>query len=359
MLRNGTAAKPPNSPELICDIIATMAQSFRNPSRPRSQRFADALDHAFFIGVLLLAVFLFTGTAAFAQGASTGPFKIVENGRSFGSLQAAVDAIGSQRGTIEIAPGTYRQCAVQRDGVIIYAAQQPGTVTFDGVACQGKATLVLGGVGAEVRGLTFANVYVRDGNGAGIRLESGALNVAYTIFRDSQQGILANDGPESQIYIMRSTFSGLGTCENSGGCAHSIYVGNYGRLTVRETRFERGTGGHYIKSRTSQVVIENNSFDDAAGRGTNYMIDLPAGSRGLIAGNWFVQGRDKENYSAFIALGAETVLHSSDGLTVIDNEARFVPGLSRSSVFLADWTGSRIALNDNRLADGLTGYQRR
>jgi len=89
------------------------------------------------------------------------------------------------------------------------------------------------------------------------------------------------------------------------------------------------------------------------------MIDLPAGSRGLIADNWFIQGRDKENYSAFIALGAEQLLHSSDGLAVTNNEARFVPGLQRSSVFLADWTGSRVEMSNNRLAAGLTPYEQR
>jgi hypothetical protein len=322
-------------------------------------RLANALDYLFSILLLMLAVIVVVATPASAQTKAARPFTIAETGRSFATLQAAVDAIGDQRGTIRIAPGTYRECAVQEAGVIIYAAKKMGTVLFDGVACEGKAALVLRGLGAEIRGLGFANIAVRDGNGAGIRLEEGALNVAYTRFLDSQQGILAGNAPESQIYIMRSTFSGLGTCENSAGCAHSIYVGNFGRLTVRDSRFERGTGGHYIKSRASQVIIEDNSFDDASGSGTNYMIDLPAGSQGLIAGNWFVQGRDKENYSAFIALGAEDVLHPSDGLTVTDNEARFVPGLSRSSAFLADWTGSRIALRDNRLADGLTGYQRR
>ncbi|WP_330660679.1 right-handed parallel beta-helix repeat-containing protein [Erythrobacter sp.] len=298
-------------------------------------------------------------TPVAAQNRGPGAFTIAETGQSFARLQSALDAIGDGRGTIRIAPGTYRQCAVQRGGVVIYAAREIGTVTFEGTACEGKAALVLRGMGAEVRGLNFAGIFVPDGNGAGIRLEEGALNVAYSRFANSQQGILAGNAPESHVYIMRSTFSGLGTCENAAGCAHSIYVGNYGRLTVRDSRFERGTGGHYVKSRAAQVVIEDNSFDDAAGQGTNYMIDLPAGSQGLIAGNWFVQGRDKENYSAFIALGAEDVLHPSDGLTVMDNEARFVPGISRSSAFLADWTGSHIALRGNRLADGLAGYQRR
>lgn len=49
-----------------------------------------------------------------------------------------------------------------------------------------------------------------------------------------------------------------------------------------------------------------------------------------------VQGRDKENYSVLIALGAEGLLHGSDRLEVLNNAARFVPGRSRSGVFLAD-----------------------
>ncbi|PKP66500.1 MAG: hypothetical protein CVT85_01260 [Alphaproteobacteria bacterium HGW-Alphaproteobacteria-7] len=288
-----------------------------------------------------------------------GAFTVVESGQSFATLQDAVNAVGNTRATISIAPGTYHQCAVQEQGVITYVAVEPGSVTFAGRSCEGKAALVLRGTGAEVRGITFSNLAVADGNGAGIRLEQGALNVAYARFENSQQGILTGDDPQGRIYITRSTFSGLGTCENSAGCAHSLYIGNYGSLTVRESRFERGTGGHYLKARAAEVVIEGNSFDDANGRATNYMIDLPAGSVGRVANNWFVQGRDKENYSAFIALGAEDLLHSSDGLEVVNNEARFVPGLSRSSVFLADWTGSRIVMQGNKLAAGLKPYEQR
>ncbi len=288
-----------------------------------------------------------------------GAFTVVETGQSFGTLQDAVNAVGNARATIRIQPGTYRQCAVQQEGVITYEATDPGSVIFKARSCEGKAALVLRGVGAEIRGLTFSNMTVPDGNGAGIRLEKGSLNVAHTRFQDSQQGILSADDPNGRIYITRSTFSGLGTCENSAGCAHSLYIGNYGSLTVRETRFEKGTGGHYLKTRAGEVVIEGNSFDDAAGRASNYMIDLPAGSIGRIANNWFVQGRDKENYSAFIALGAEDLLHSSDGLEVVNNEARFVPGLSRNSVFLADWTASRIVMQGNKLAAGLKQYEQR
>ncbi len=335
----------------------------QRPAFPAHRRFAKrsiakSLSHAPRLLLATLGAALLPATALNAQG-EPRPFTIVETGATFALLQDAVHAIGDKRGTIRIAPGVYRQCAVQERGVVIYLAEKAGTAILEGRSCEGKAGLVLRGVGAEVRGLTFRNYAVQDGNGAGIRIERGALNIAYSRFLDSQQGILSADDIKSRIYITRSTFSGLGTCEHSAGCAHSIYIGDFGELTVRESRFERGMGGHYLKSRTGRVTIENNSFDDSAGKATNYMIDLPAGATGRIVGNWFVQGRDKENYSAFIALGAEQGQHTSDGLVVENNEARFVPGLRRNSVFLADWEGARIALKNNRLAPGLTRYERR
>ena len=307
---------------------------------------------------IMLAAATLPLAAVSGQG-GTAPFTVVETGRGYASLQDAVDAVGNARATIRIASGSYRQCAVQEQGVIIYEAAAPGTVTLAGRACEGKAALVLRGTGAEIRGLTFSGFNVADGNGAGIRLEAGALNVALARFENSQQGILTGADPRIRIFITRSTFSGLGTCENDAGCAHSLYIGDIGSLTVRESRFERGTGGHYLKARAAEVVIEGNSFDDANGRGTNYMIDLPAGSRGRIADNWFVQGRDKENYSAFIALGAEDLLHPSAGLRIENNEARFVPGLSRQSAFLADWTGEKVVMQGNRLAAGIRPYEAR
>ncbi|BDI59983.1 right-handed parallel beta-helix repeat-containing protein [Qipengyuania nanhaisediminis] len=335
-----------------------MATHARPSARTLLRAAADQFDLAFLAMILGLALAA-SASPARAQAGAGAAFTLVETGQGFSSLQSAIDAVGDRRATIAIAPGTYRRCAVQRAGVITYEARDPGSVTFAGRACEGKAALVLRGLGAEVRGIHFTGISVRDGNGAGIRLERGALNVVRSRFSNSQQGILTGNDPAAQIFITSSTFSGLGTCENSAGCAHAIYIGNYGRLTVTESRFERGRGGHYVKARAASVVITNSSFDDSAGSGTNYMIDLPAGTTGQIAGNWFVQGRDKQNHSAFIALGAETLLHASDGLVIADNEARFVPGLRRSSAFVADWTGSRIAMSGNRLARGLTGYERR
>ena len=238
-----------------------------------------------------LAVLAIPFAAVLAQG-QPARFTVVETGQGFDRLQQAVDAIGGGKGAIAIAPGRYSECAVQTAGDVSYLAAEPGSVVFDGRTCEGKAALVLRGRGADVSGLIFQNMRVPDFNGAGIRLEQGDLTVADTWFRDSEQGILTGNDESSRIVIDRSTFSRLGTCEGAGGCAHSIYTGEYGQLRVTRSRFEEGRGGHYVKSRAARVEIASSSFDDANGKATNYMIDLPEGAAGQISNNWFVQGSD-------------------------------------------------------------------
>jgi hypothetical protein len=300
------------------------------------------------IAACLLAI----GTPAGLAAQGEGPFK-VEGGRSYAKLADAVGAIGAGSGTILIAPGTYRQCAAQDAGAITYRAVTPGTVTFERVTCEDKAGLVLRGRAARVEGLIFQGYAVPDGNGAGIRLERGDLDVVQSWFRDSEEGILTSGGEQGTVSVDRSTFTRLGRCDRDLECAHSIYVGHYGLVRVTRSRFEAGRGGHYVKSRAARADLRENSFDDSQGHLTNYMIDLPAGASGTIENNVMVQGRDKDNYSAFIALGAEGGGNSSNGLVVRNNVARFVPGLARNSTFLADWTGARLVMDGNALASGI------
>jgi hypothetical protein len=307
---------------------------------------------------ILLLVSAAVAATATAQGSGTA-FTVAETGRSFPTLAAAIGSIGDGVGTVMIAPGTYRQCAVQSYGAITYRAAQPGTAIFDGAACEEKAALVLRGRSARVEGLVFQNLRVPDGNGAGIRLEHGNLSVIGSIFRNSEEGILTASDPSGWIVIDHSTFRHLGRCDRDLSCAHSIYVGAYGRLTVTRSRFEAGDGGHYVKSRAPVADIRNNSFDDSAGHLTNYMVDLSNGASGVISGNEMVQGRDKDNYSAFITVAPEGREVDSSGLTVTGNAASFVPGVSRQSTFVANWTDDAVKVGQNRLGSGIRPTDRR
>ncbi|APZ99118.1 hypothetical protein BWQ93_11910 [Sphingopyxis sp. QXT-31] len=308
---------------------------------------------------LVAALLIAAAVIAAPAPAQTGGAPYSIDGRGFSRLQDAVDFIGEGQGTITIAPGYHRDCAVQTAGRIAFVAAAPGQAIFDGVTCEGKAALVLRGAGAKVDGIVFQNMRVPDGNGAGIRLETSDLEVANSMFRNSEEGILTADDPEATLTIDRSTFSRLGRCDRGLSCAHSVYTGIYGRVIVTRTRFEKGSGGHYLKSRGIMVDVRDNSFDDTQGTGTNYMIDLPSGSVGQIAGNMFVQGRDKENYSALIAVAAEERKNPSRGLVIQGNRASLPAGMDRKSVFVADWSGEALAIGANELGAGLTRFEKR
>ncbi|MFM5953590.1 MAG: right-handed parallel beta-helix repeat-containing protein [Novosphingobium sp.] len=297
--------------------------------------------------------------ASYALAQSGAPYTVLETGRGYSRLQEAVDAIGGGSGTIRIASGRHGDCAVQSSGTVAFVAAEPGQAVFEGVACEGKAALVLRGNAARVEGLVFTGMRVPDWNGAGIRLEHGNLAVSQSWFRDSQQGILTANDPDGTLTIDKATFTRLGICEGPGGCAHSVYTGEYGQVEVTRSRFEAGRGGHYLKSRAERISVINCSFDDTAGHETNYMIDLPNGAAGRIAGNWFVQGQSKENYSAFITVAPEGRQHSSAGLVIEGNDARFAPGVSRTSTFVANWTDDPVQIGQNSLGAGLKRTDRR
>ncbi len=305
--------------------------------------------------VALLALLAITPLSA-QQGRA--PFTVAETRQGYWRLDEAVRAAGDAWATIVVAPGTYRDCAVQTAGVLTFRAERAGSAIFDGGTCESKATLVLRGRCARVEGLVFQNLRVPDGNGAGIRLEQADLHVSNTIFRNSEEGILSGGDENGHVTIDRSTFSGLGRCEGDRSCAHSIYIGYYGSLTVTRSRFERGRGGHYVKSNAARVSITDSSFDDTGGRATNYMIDLPAGAVGEISGNTFVQGANKENYSAMIAVAAEARAHPSAGLLITDNDASLGAG-AKPSTFVADWSHEPLKVSGNRLGSGLARFETR
>jgi hypothetical protein len=130
-------------------------------------------------------------------------------------------------------------------------------------------------------------------------------------------------------------------------------------VTITRSRFERGRGGHYVKLRSPRVEIVDNSFDDTAGRKTNYMIDLPEGATGRIAGNVFVQGTHKENWTGMVVVAAEQRKFRSAGLVVEGNTASVAPGQAKSPAFVANASGERLAVGENRLGAGIRAYEAR
>ena len=213
-------------------------------------------------------------------GAQQGraPFTIQETGQTFATIDDAVQSVRMGTATILIAPGVYHQCTIQSGGHITFKAVQPGSAVFEGTACEDKAAFVLRGQGSVVDGIVFRKMAVGDGNGAGIRSEVGDLVVRNSMFLDSQEGILGGQPTGQTITIDHSTFSGLGQCDLTPSCSHSIYLANQGSVVIINSRFERGTGGHYVKLRVPNVDHRRQQFRRYA-RAQDQLHDRPARGR--------------------------------------------------------------------------------
>jgi hypothetical protein len=233
------------------------------------------------------------------------------------SIASFVDA-AKDGAEIVLPPGRYTDCASIRQSRLTLRAAVRGTAQLDGTACEGKAALVTHGDLLIVEGLVFKNIRVPDGNGAGIRHESGALIVRNSTFYNSENGILTNDGKTLSLTVLNSDFIRLGSCDHPGGCAHAIYAGPIAKLKVLKSRFSHGAGGHFLKSRAATVDIEDNSFDDTKGV-ASYLVDLPWGANGLIARNSFIKGSGSRNRCCVIRIGGEGARQDSQNLQITGN----------------------------------------
>ena len=269
------------------------------------------------------------------------PF-MLQSGGGFARLRDAV-AKARDVDTITIMPGVYEDCAVVARGRLTLRAMIPGSVTFNKTICEGKAALVLRGEEATVEGLRFTGFTARDGNGAAVRLEEGDLYVRSSVFEDSDTGVISGNNQPGQATIERSIFRRLGRCRPDN-CSHSLYMGRFAALTVKESLFEQGRGGHYIKSRTKKVDIEDNLIDDSKGTRTNYLIDLPEGATGEIRGNALIKGAQGENKCCAIVVSAE--LRENDASVLVDGN-QFANLADRPVVLLGDYKGqARLGSNE-------------
>src|SRR5579883_761567 len=124
----------------------------------------------------------------------------VGSGQQFSTLSAAISA--SHNGdTILVQAGTYTNdfATITTDVTIegvggmvdLVATQSPPN---------GKAILTTD-ANVTIENVTFSGASVPDGNGAGIRYETGNLVLDNDVFKNNQEGLLAADDPQGSITI--------------------------------------------------------------------------------------------------------------------------------------------------------------
>tara|TARA_R110001583_G_scaffold184037_1_gene342962 strand:- start:22840 stop:23997 length:1158 start_codon:yes stop_codon:yes gene_type:complete len=244
--------------------------------------------------ILLIAL---TTTAAQAAIITVGPGEAI-------SHIAEAARIAKDGDIILIKPGIYRADVTlwkQRKLEIRGIGQRP-IIIADGQSSEGKAIWVFRQGEFKVENIEFRGTRVRDGNGAGIRLERAKLEITNCVFEDNQNGILTANFDDAELHIRDSVFRNAPRDGND--LHHLLYVGRIKHFTVEGSRFHNGFRGHLIKSRARISEIRYNLIVDGPDGGASYEIDLPNGGDALLVGNVIGQSASSQN-PVVVAFGAE------------------------------------------------------
>ena len=279
----------------------------------------------------------------------------VGQGRQYDAPSAAADA-ARDGDTVSIAPGEYFDCAVWKaSNLTIQGEGRADQVVITDKTCQGKGLFVTTGTNTTVRNLTLTRARVADGNGAGIRVEGKDLTVDGVRFVNNQNGILAGAIDGATIIVRNSEFVRNGTCENSSGCAHGIYIGFMTRLRVENSRFFDTREGHHIKSRASFNEIIGNDIEDGPNGTASYEIDISNGGKVLIQGNTLQKGPKSENRTAAIMVGSEGVLLRTPEILIENNT--FTNQAPTQTTLLTNRTATEAIVRNNRLIGDIRPLQ--
>jgi hypothetical protein len=242
---------------------------------------------------LLAAAWGSSQAASFVVGPSGLPYSLR------GALQLAAD--GDE---IQVLAGDYYGdvgLVTQKKLTIKGIGKRP-VFRANGRSVENKGILVVRAGEVTVENIEFRGARVPDGNGAGIRLDSGKLTVNRCAFFDNEIGLLTGNAADTELTIFDSEF---GDAPNAiGSLPHLLYAGRIAKLSVTGSRFHEGFEGHLIKSRSRESTITYNFIHDGWAGSASYEIDLPNGGIATIIGNVIGQGPDAQNRT-LVAFGSE------------------------------------------------------
>lgn len=256
----------------------------------------------------------------------------ITTGQGFATVSAAI--LGSNAGdVIQVSAGTYSEdfpkithdLTIQGVGgmatltPLLTVNPLPGDPVYQ-MPSNGQGILVTR-AGVVLDHLELTGAAAADGNGAGVRYETGSLTITNSWLHGNQDGLLANANAGANITIDRSEFDHNGAGD---GFSHNLYVNQIGTLSITDSYFHDPVGGHEIKSRADVTIIAGTRIQDQGGD-ASYSVDLPNGGIGLISNSVIEKGSNAPNWF-LVHYGGESVLADGSmltlgGVTVINNFA--------------------------------------
>jgi len=219
---------------------------------------------------------------------------------------------------VEIAAGTYRgDVAVWlQKRLTIRGIGGTPILNASGQIAEGKAIWVIRDGDITIENVAFEGARAPARNGAGIRFERGKLTVRRCRFTDNENGILASNGPDSELAIEDSEFAQAP--RNRGSLKHLLYVGRIGRFTLTGSRFHQGFEGHLVKSRARESHVSYNLLYDGAGGQAAYELEFPDGGVAVVIGNIIGQSSTTTNL-AVVSYGAEGSAWPRNAIYLVNN----------------------------------------
>lgn len=261
---------------------------------------------------------------------------------------AAASRLARDGDTIEVDAGEYEgDVAVwTQDGLVLKAVDGRARLVANGQAAENKSIWVVRAERVMVQGFDFSGARVPDGNGAGIRLESGSLEVRDCRFTGNENGILTGNNPRIRLDIDSSEFGFNGAGD---GFSHNLYAGAIASLSVIGSYFHHARTGHLLKSRAAVNRLRYNRLTDESDGQASYELDLPNGGLAFVIGNIIQQSPSTEN-STLIAYGEEGFRWPRNELYLVNNT--LVDRLPSSGAFLRVAQGQVRVVAANNLLVG-------
>jgi len=241
-----------------------------------------------------------------------------------GSLLSLTEALAkAQDGdTIELLPGHYTSGRLLIDnrrlsfkGVSDAAGRKP-RIDGERTLVGDNALWTVRGGQVSIRNLEFRGARAASGEGSGVRLEGGELQVRDSVFQDNEYGIHALNDPQARLSIANSEF-GLAP-KVVGALYHLLNVGRIASLEVIGSRFQQGFEGHLIKTRARENSIRYNFIHDGRRGGASYEIEIAAGGLATVLGNVIGQGSETQN-PVMVAYATELPVWDQNRLHVVHN----------------------------------------
>ena len=246
---------------------------------------------------LVAAALLAASTAAPAAVIIVGPDESVTRIADAARLARDGD-------TVLIKPGTYRGVVAvwpQKSLEIRGRGTRP-VLQADGRDAEGKGIWVFVNGHFKVDNIAFRGARVADGNGAGIRMEQGSLEVRNCSFEDNQNGILTANFDDTELRVINSTFDKAPHDEL--GLHHLLYVGRIKHFVLEGSHLQRGYRGHLVKSRARLNEVRYNLLSDGPEGAASYELEFPEGGVAVVTGNVIAQSAASGN-PVVIGYGAE------------------------------------------------------